>query len=185
MQRQIKIKNRKIRYAVRTSRKARHMRLEAYYDGRFVLTVPRGTHETLVRHFIREKTAWMLRQLRFFRNFEGGVFFKNDGRLYAKHKEEARKLVRRRLEYYTQIYRISPNQIRIKNHRTLWGSCSAKGNLNFSYKIVFLPKRVSDYVLVHELCHLREFNHSAQFWKLVSKTMPNFKNLEHELKTRY
>jgi hypothetical protein len=63
-----------------------------------------------------------------------------------------------------------------------WGSCSKKGNLNFNYKIALLPQRHSDYVIVHELCHLREFNHSKKFWDLVEQAVPNHRALRTELK---
>ncbi|MBI2577259.1 MAG: M48 family metallopeptidase [Candidatus Wildermuthbacteria bacterium] len=185
MQRHIKVKNRKIRYAVKISRKAKNLRLDAYYDGRFILTIPRGVRQRAVTAFIREKAQWMLTQLRFFKQFKGGVFFKNDPRLYLKYKEEARELIRRRLAHYSGRYDLPFGQVRIKNHRTMWGSCSERGNLNFSYKIILLPKRIADYIIVHELCHIRQFNHSKKFWGLVAEEIPEYETIEKELKTKY
>jgi len=81
------------------------------------------------------------------------------------------------IEYKPYNFKI--NRISIKNTKSRWGSCSKKGNLNFSYKIALLSKDLADYVIVHELCHLGEFNHSKRFWKLVSLTIPNYLELKN------
>jgi predicted metal-dependent hydrolase len=95
---------------------------------------------------------------------------------YLRHKEAARSLVKARLGYFNQHYNHPLRKIFIKRHRSRWGSCSERGNLNFNYKILFLPPALQDYIIVHELCHLREFNHSPAFWSLVAQTLP-----EHQL----
>jgi len=92
----------------------------------------------------------------------------------ALHKDGAKELALSRLEYFNQFYNFKYNSVKIKSTKTRWGSCSSKGNLNFSYKIVLLPEHLADYLVVHELCHLGEFNHSENFWNLVSKTIPDF-----------
>lgn len=101
---------------------------------------------------------------------------------YVEHKEAARLLVLARLEYFNQQYGLSYNRVAIRNQRRRWGSCSALGNLNFSYRLLFLPAELSDYVIVHEICHLKEFNHSSRFWTLVSKTIPDYERRRQALK---
>ncbi len=101
---------------------------------------------------------------------------------YAAHKEAASNLVRSRLEYFNIIYSFTFNRVSIRNQRTRWGSCSRKGNLNFSYKVVLLPSALVDYIVVHELCHLGEFNHSKSFWSLVARTIPNHRELRAQLR---
>lgn len=101
---------------------------------------------------------------------------------YKDSKEEARILIKQRLNHFNQIYKYNYNQVRIKNQLSLWGSCSKAGNLNFNYRLLFLKAELRDYVIVHELCHLKELNHSAKFWQLVQVAMPNFKELRRELK---
>lgn len=104
---------------------------------------------------------------------------------YQKHKAEARALVLKKLEKYNKEYGFKYNRISIRDQKTRWGSCSKKGNLNFNYKIVFLPEELADYIIVHELCHLKEFNHSARFWALVAQVFPNHLKLRAALrKTR-
>jgi predicted metal-dependent hydrolase len=102
---------------------------------------------------------------------------------YLKHKNQALFLVQTRLKYFSDIYGIKFNRISIKNQKTRWGSCSKKGNLNFNYKLVLLPEKLADYIIVHELCHLREFNHSKAFWQLVAKTVPDYLELRQALKS--
>lgn len=101
---------------------------------------------------------------------------------YLKHKEAARMLVRARLEHFNRHYGFAWGRIAIKNHKSRWGSCSRKGNLNFSYRIVYLPPEVADYVIVHELCHLGQFNHSPAFWALVAKACPDHRALRARLR---
>lgn len=102
-------------------------------------------------------------------------------RRYTKYKEHARKLVHERLAFYNQFYGYPIGRITIRDQRRRWGSCSSKGNLNFNYKIVFLPLELADYIIVHELCHLGEFNHSPRFWALVEKQCPHHSVLRKKL----
>ena len=103
-------------------------------------------------------------------------------RNYLKYKEPARELVLRRVEYFNNIYNFSYGRISIRNQRSRWGSCSKKGNLNFNYKIVLIPEKLADYIVVHELCHLGEFNHSPNFWALVARTFPDYQKIKQELR---
>ena len=101
---------------------------------------------------------------------------------FLKNKELARALARNRLEHFNTFYGFKFNRISIRNSRTRWGSCSKKGNLNFNYKICLLPEKFTDYIIVHELCHLAEFNHSPKFWSLVSATVPDHREIRKELR---
>lgn len=77
------------------------------------------------------------------------------------------------------------NRVAIKNHTSRWGSCSKKGNLNFNYKIMYLPERLAEYIVAHELCHLKVLNHSREFWDLLKTVLPDCHLRRQELrKTR-
>jgi predicted metal-dependent hydrolase len=102
--------------------------------------------------------------------------------LYNKYKEQARLLVHHRLLHFNAHYNFAYQRVSIRNQKTRWGSCSSKGNLNFSYRILFLEPEAQDYLIVHELCHLKEFNHSQRFWDLVAQQSPNYKKWHVELK---
>ncbi|MCX6720500.1 MAG: M48 family metallopeptidase [Candidatus Staskawiczbacteria bacterium] len=103
-------------------------------------------------------------------------------RFTTQKREMARTLVENRLSYINKFYNFKINRIAIKNTVTRWGSCSSKGNLNFNYKIIYLKPELADYLIVHELCHLGELNHSKRFWALVSKTIPDYQKINKELR---
>jgi len=94
---------------------------------------------------------------------------------YTDHKELARGIILERLIEWNGHYDLSYKRVSIRNQKTCWGSCSEYGNLNFNYKIIFLPESLMDYIIVHELCHLTHLNHSKDFWSLVSEQIPDYK----------
>lgn len=103
-------------------------------------------------------------------------------RITTKRREQARCLVESRIRYFNSFYNFKINRIAIKNTSTRWGSCSSKRNLNFNYKIIYLRPDLADYLIVHELCHLGELNHSKRFWALVCKTIPDYTKSNKELR---
>ena len=86
----------------------------------------------------------------------------------------ALRRIRERLNYYIPRIGRAPGRITIREQKSRWGSCSQKGNLNFNWKLIMAPPQALDYVVVHELCHLYEFNHSPRFWSLVAAQMPDY-----------
>lgn len=106
----------------------------------------------------------------------------NVSKHYLTHKEAARALVHTRLSYWNQYYGFTYHRVAIRNQRRCWGSCTAKANLNFSYKLLFLPPVLADYIIVHELCHLGELNHSPQFWALVERVMPEYRQYAGQMR---
>ena len=103
-------------------------------------------------------------------------------RQYLKLREHARAFVHERIRHFNASYMLRVGKVFIKNHKSRWGSCSEKGNLNFNYKIVLLPPEIADYIIVHELCHLAEFNHSDRFWLLVAHAVPDHKRIRQSLR---
>jgi len=101
---------------------------------------------------------------------------------YVENKEKARELTLARLHHFNQHYQYEWNRVAIRNQRRCWGSCSSLKNLNFNYKIIWLPEHLQDYIIVHELCHLEEMNHGRSFWILVARTIPDYEFRIKELK---
>lgn len=182
MEKKIDIKDLNIMYTLRKSTRARRMRLAVYCDGSIVVTAPSDLREGSAEKFLRGKAEWLFGKLRFFQQFEGSALSRLSDEDYKRYKKSAHAFAVSRVEHFNRIYGFRYNGINIKNQKTRWGSCSRKGNLNFNYKIVLLPKKVADYVIVHELCHLREFNHSKKFWNLVGKAIPEYSGIRNELR---
>jgi predicted metal-dependent hydrolase len=114
------------------------------------------------------------------------IFRTRSRKLYMMNKESARAMVTERIahfmDYYGVRHGISVGRIAIRNQKSRWGSCSKKGNLNFNYKLAFMPLEIRDYIIVHEICHIKEFNHGRGFWQLVSEMVPDWKKLRKELR---
>jgi len=96
--------------------------------------------------------------------------------------EQFKIVIQERIKRYSDIIGVSPNSIVIKEQKTRWGSCSSKGNINLNWKLIMAPQEVIDYVVIHELCHMREMNHSKQFWRLVEEVLPKYKEYKNWLK---
>lgn len=96
--------------------------------------------------------------------------------------DQAVEYIPKRVKYYAEKENFVYNKITIKNLVSRWGSCSTKGNLNFNCLLMLTPDYVIDYIVVHELCHLREMNHSEKFWTEVEKIMPDYQRAELWLK---
>ena len=181
MKKEITLKDRRVTYTLRKSKRAYRMRLAVYCNGSVVVTAPHNLRKGMIERFIKEKAEWLCSKINYFKQFKGNSLFEYNHEDYLKYKNEAYNLICKRVEYFNNAYGYKFNKINIKNQRTRWGSCSKKGNLNFNYKIFFLPERIRDYIIVHELCHLKEFNHSYKFWDLVKKTYPDYRDIKYEL----
>lgn len=183
MKKQIKLQNKKVDYLVKKSKRAKRLRLAIYCDGSFVVTVPNGLDTSKVENYILQKAEWVLEKLKIIKKRSRGlVFTKRSKREYLKLKDQTLRIAEEKIEKFNKFYGFRFNKIAIKNQKTRWGSCSKKGNLNYNYKIVLLPDKLADYIIVHELCHLKEFNHGRKFWSLVEKGMPDYRERIKKIK---
>ena len=182
MKKYIELSGQKVEYTLRVSNRARRIRFAIYGGGEFVVTVPCKFRELDLERFMREKANWILSKTQEFKGIKKPQSSKNERHDFLIHRQTAMELVRKRLEYFNNIYNFNFEKIKIRSQRTCWGSCSRRKNLNFNYRLAFLPEHVVDYVVVHELCHLGEFNHSSKFWDLVARTIPDYLNIRKELR---
>ena len=105
-----------------------------------------------------------------------------------KGVQKALCVIPERVEYFAEMMNVTYGRITIREQKTRWGSCSSKGNLNFNWKLVLMPEEVLDYVVVHELAHRKEMNHSETFWNHVEKVLPDYqarRKLLRELEHRH
>ncbi len=102
--------------------------------------------------------------------------------LSPKDKAVIKKAFEDRVSYYADIMGVSYNRITIRDQKTRWGSCSSKGNLNFNFRLYYMPQHLMDYVIVHELSHRRHMDHSKEFWNEVGRFYPEYKKCVEELR---
>ena len=178
----IVLQNKNIDYTLRKSNRTKRVRLSVSCDGSVAVTIPYSLTENVAERFLQEKVNWLFSRLEFFKQFEGRIIIKKTIKDYAENKEKALSLVKSKVVYFSKLYEFEYNRISVKNQKTRWGSCSKKRNINFNYKIVFLPEKLVDYIVVHELCHTKELNHSKNFWNLVAEILPDYKKLRKEIK---
>lgn len=174
--------NQKIPYRVKVSRRARRMRISVACDSTVTVTLPWGFQTTLAEKFVKDKLGWILKSLDYFKRRAHAIPIKSSRREYEQFKQQALVLAKSKVHQWSRFYGFAYKRVSVKNQKTRWGSCSKKGNLNFNYKIIKLPENLVDYLVVHELCHLKEMNHSKNFWSLVSLAIPDYKKLRHQLR---
>lgn len=182
MLKQININNQDLTYTLRRSFRARRIRLTVSRDGAIIVTIPIGIQETVAQRFIAEKMNWISKKVKYFRDHPTAPVIRRTRQDYLQHKEQARQIISELVNRYCTDYGFKFKSISIRNQKTCWGSCSRRGNLNFNYRLIFLPERTQEYVVVHELCHLKEMNHSGKFWDLVSRIIPEYKECKKGLR---
>ena len=172
-----------ITYEIHYSRR-RSISVSITPDSRVLIKAPIGTTESTIRDFLTTKKTWITKHLE--KQQSESEKAKALGYLSAEEikqiKKQAHKLIPERVEYYSKLSGISYGKIAIRLQRTCWGSCSARGNLNFNCLLVLMPPEILDSVVVHELCHRRHMNHSKAFYEEIDKYFPDYKRCNKWLK---
>lgn len=169
---------------IRSRRKS--LAIEITPELQVVVRAPARMPVREINAFVQEKDDWIRAHLQ---QMAEKKRLREQYREQALSKEElqelatqAMKLIPQKVHYYAQIIGVTYGRITIRNQRTRWGSCSGKGNLNFNCLLLLMPEEVLDYVVVHELCHRKEMNHSARFWEEVEKILPDYRQSRKWLK---
>lgn len=184
MQRRLFVNNHEIVYTLRKSRRAKRLKVAVFCDASVVVTLPRRMTVYGMEEFLRRKAGWIIREINYFKKLDPSFRLRGGEEEFKKHKAKALALVMEKITKLNAFYCFSFRRVMIKNQKTRWGSCSLKGNLNFNYKIIFLPERAQEYLVAHELSHLAEYNHSKNFWRLVEKAVPDYREQRKELAKR-
>lgn len=167
-----------IPFQVKKHSRSKRMTMTIRGDGTVGITLPRFVPIPTAKIFAKKNLDWVKQKLTLVVTKPSLVSPKDVSAVRIK----ARNLVRDRLEYFNQFYGYSYSRITIRDQKSRWGSCSSSGTLSFNYRLALIPQELADYVVVHELCHLKEMNHSSRFWNLVSRTIPNYRKRRAELK---
>lgn len=159
-------------------------------QARVSVRIPLRGSKTVAKNLVREKKDWIFEKVALQKRRKQVRESQNVSRyspeqragMERRYREAAKEYFPKRADYYAQQLGVSYERIRIAGQKTRWGSCSSKGTLSFNWKLMLAPPKVLDYVVVHEICHLKEMNHSPRFWRLVEELMPDYKEYRKWLK---
>lgn len=166
---------------IRSERKT--IAIEIKPDGGVRVRIPRRMSKRTAEAFVEEHMDWIkVHQAKMLEKVKEQAGEPLTERELSELFKQSRQFIPERVEYYAEKIGLSYGKITIRNQRTRWGSCSAKGNLNFNCQLMRLPEELIDYVVVHELCHRKEMNHSAAFWSEVEKVLPDYRERRKKLK---
>ncbi len=169
---------------IRSNRKTVAIQVNA--DLTVTVRVPRRTSRKDIERIIREKEPWIRKHIEQIRAKKEAYEAMETSHLTDEEIREladkARKYIPERVAYFAERMGVTYGRITIRNQKTRWGSCSSKGNLNFNCLLMLTPVEIIDYVVVHELCHRKEMNHSRAFWNEVEKVLPDYREAVRWLK---
>jgi len=155
---------------IRSKRKT--LALEISSDASLIIRAPRLMPVFLINNFIRQKQNWITKKQRLIKARNKKI---QSTKISSISKTTALKKISERVKYYSSLANLEYQKINITSAQKRWGSCSAQNNLNFPQRLALAPNKVIDYVVVHELCHIKHKNHSQNFWQEVFKIMPDYK----------
>lgn len=178
-QKTLNIQGTEVTATLKRSRRAKHIRLTLNSTG-LIITRPWYVPEAAALAFAKHHESWILQKLPQLEVPKASL----SPHQITTLRLQARDLVRSRLEHFNKYYHFSFHRITIRDQKSRWGSCSANKTLSFNFRIALLPSDLADYLVVHELCHLKEMNHSASFWALVAQTIPNYRQLRRRLRSQ-
>jgi len=162
---------------IRSHRKT--LALEISSDASLIIRAPRLMPLFLIKKFIKQKQNWITKKQKLIT--EKNQKIKNIKATPISKKQALDKIIPQ-VKYYSSLSNFKYKNIKITSAQKRWGSCSVNNNLNFSKRLALAPYKVIDYVVVHELCHIKHKNHSSKFWQEVAKLMPNYKTHQKWLK---
>ena len=144
-----------------------------------MVTAPTYFGIRVIEYFLEKHAAWVKRKQE---AVKGTTVIHIARRDIPALKQQALVRARERCEHYARVYGVSFNKITIRAQKARWGSCSKAGNLSFNFRIAALPAPLFEYVIVHEMCHLLELNHSRAFWAQVERCIPEHRRLRKEIR---
>lgn len=157
--------------------------IEIKPDGKVIVRAPIRMSKRRIEKFIEEHMNWIeehqKKMLKKRENQQVKQLTKDE---LCELFEQSEQFIPKRVEYFAKIVGVTYGRITIRNQRTRWGSCSSKGNLNFNCQLMRMSTELIDYVVVHELCHRKELNHSPKFWAEVEKVLPDYRERRSALK---
>ena len=171
----------KYEYELKRS-KRKSISVEISREAKVVVRAPLKMKKADIEEFLQSKSEWIDKHLYAMKENLSKMPQKLSEAEKNELKKNAKIVITRRVEYYAKRMRVTYSRISVKLQKTRFGSCSNKDNLNFNALVALMPSDVLDYVIVHELSHLKQMNHSPAFWKEVEKIIPDYKTKRKWLK---
>ena len=159
-------------------RRARRYILRVRPDGTLRVTIPRGGSRAEAISFMGRHLEWVAKERERVREQRASVPPQQEAEL---RRQAAEHLIPRLHELAAQ-HGLTVGRVSIRNQRSRWGSCSRNGAISLNYRLMLMPVRVADYVLIHELMHLQQQNHGPRFWRLVERACPDYRESERWLR---
>lgn len=164
-------------------KKRRNMSMKIDNYGKIIVNAPKQICQNDLSKFIITNQDWIIKKQEEFKNKLNKIHQLDYNPKYKiKYKISAKKVFKDRVEYFATKYGFKYNKIKLSSAKTRWGSCSNNKNINLNWKLIFAPDDVIDYVIIHELMHLKHFNHSKKYWSELSKLVSDYKNSKKWLK---
>lgn len=157
------------------------MAIQVTRDGRVVVRCPMRVSEGTAMAFAKSHEEWIEKHYRETKERLAHQVSYTPEQV-KEYRTQAAKILTERTAYWAERMGVTYGRITIREQVTRWGSCSSRGNLNYNWKLVLVPEELLDYVVVHELAHRREMNHSKRFWEIVEKEMPDYRQRRKALK---
>lgn len=144
-------------------------------DARLTVRAPLRASQRAIASVVTEKRAWIQAKLAMMRQRLSERPAPIPPKFVREYRKQALQIITSRVQHYAEHHEFAPQRVKVNGAQRRWGSCSHRGSLNFSYRLIFAPLSVIDYVVVHELAHLKHPNHSRHFWACVASMMPEFR----------
>lgn len=173
-----------ISYTLKRIRRTKHVKIQVDARSRVIVTAPMRCSQIFIKKFVYEQKDWIIKR-------QMTIETQKNNWIIPAHVSQnsitacgaqSKKFVRDRLKHYNEYYHYTYGAISVKDMKSRWGSCSSTGRMSFHYRLMFLPIKLADYIIVHELCHLKELNHSSKFWRLVAEQIPDYRRRREALK---
>ncbi len=173
------ITDREETYPVHIRRSVRKTIALEIREGELYLRIPDRLQESEIQAFLQKHIRWIRKRMVSHTLPLPDTFTEEEKQ---RLKQQAGEILKARAAYFARLMGVKYNRIFIKEQKTVWGSCSTKGNLNFNWKLIFTGPDQLEYVVVHELAHLKQMNHSPAFWREVEAVLPDYRERRKKLK---
>lgn len=165
---------------IRSNRKT--IAIQVKGDGRLIVRAPLRMSNAEVERYVSSKAEWIQKHIDIASSRQSAHSEPLTQEQLQRLADAALQDIPQRVSKYAAIIGVTVGRITIRHQKTRWGSCSVKGNLSFNCLLMLCPEDVRDYVVVHELCHRKEMNHSSCFWAEVTKVLPGYTKQRQWLK---